>query len=73
MKTKSYAPTYNAKLKLTKRVVNTPNKVIKTRKSINNKLANIQYFVDSDKKLINIDRDKKKVQELLINNLKTGK
>tara|TARA_Y100000389_G_scaffold72318_1_gene69106 strand:- start:4845 stop:5876 length:1032 start_codon:yes stop_codon:yes gene_type:complete len=73
MKSKSYVPTYNAKLKLTKRVVNTPDKVIRTRKSINNKLANIKQFVDSDKNLYNIRRDKKKVQALLVNNLKKNR
>ena len=37
MKSNSYVPSYNANLKLTKRVVNTPDKVIKTRKSIKKK------------------------------------
>ena len=74
MKSTSYVPSYNAKLKLTRRVAKTPDKVIKTRKSINKKLSNIKYFVDNDKnEIYNIDGDKNKVQELLIENLKKNR
>jgi len=80
MPSNSYEPSYNANLKLTQRASKTPNKVIKTQKNMKlankeeYKLANIKYFVDNDKNLVyNIDGDKKKVQTLLIKNLKKNR
>ena len=74
MKSKSYIPSYNARLKLTQRNVKTPEKIIKTRKSIKNKLSNIKYFIDNDtQEIYNIDSDKNKVEKLLIKNLKQNR
>lgn len=74
MKKNSYAPSNNIKLNLTKRVIKTPDKIIKTRKSIKNKLSNIKYFIDNENNTIyNINNDKSKIQTLLIDNLKKNR
>ena len=67
----SYTPTIITKKNLITRGFTTLKKIIKSRKSIANKLGNIKYYIDHSKNAIyNIKKDRSKVKKLLINSLK---